>query len=171
MRLKAIIVGLLGLSILLVAEEQVRAQEPKAAVAGDGTAARTQAGKVTPGEAVSQLVEQLRRYPARPSPEARQVGLFLIDADGGEPTLIANEPDRWLIQCGSPSWSHDGKQILFDATPGTADFTLSRIKALDLNGGRLEVRDLGPGNCPDFSPSDDRIVFLLNAGAVRRGSG
>ena len=153
---KALMVGLLGLSTVLVAGDVVRAQEAKVAAAG----------KVAPGLAVRQLVEQLRRYPARPSPEARQVGLFLIDADGGQPTLIANEPDRWLIQCASPTWSHDGKQILFDATPGTADFTLSRIKALDLNGGRLELRDLGPGNCPSFSPSDDRIAFLLNVGTV-----
>jgi len=164
-RLKVIIVSLVGLSTVFVAWDRALAQDPKA-TAGREVASKSKAGEESPGKAVSLLVEQLRRYPARPSPEAKQVGLFLIDAEGGEATLIANEPDRWLIQCSSPSWSHDGKVILFDATPGTADFSLSRLKALDLNEGRLELRDLGPGNSPSFSPSDDRIVFLLNQGAV-----
>src|SRR5262249_15005111 len=123
-------------------------------------------------QAVNLLVEQLRRYPARASTAAGQVGLFLIDAEGGEATRIANEPDPWLAQCGSPAWSHDGKQILFDATTGTAHppdgppTPISRLKALGLADGRLEVKDLGPGNTPDFSPSDDRIIFLLNPGSL-----
>ena len=163
---KAIILSVIVLSTVFVHADQTRAQEPQPTGAGvENASAKSKSDGQAPGEAVKQLVEQLRRYPARPSPEARQVGLFLIDAEGGAPTLIANEPDRWLIQCASPSWSHDGKKILFDATPGTVDFSLSRIKSLDLNDGRLELRDLGPGNCPNFSPLDDRIVFLLNPGA------
>ena len=150
---------ILALLILLIAGEKSRAQELK-------DSATRPADKSATEQSVSELVEQLRRYPARPSPEGRQVGLFLIDANGGEAMLIANEPDRWLIQCASPTWSRDGKSILFDATPGTADFTLSRLKSLNLNEGRLELRDLGSGNCPSFSPSDDRIAFLLNPGTV-----
>src|SRR4029077_19333250 len=99
-------------------------------------------------------------------------GLFLIDAEGGEPTLIANEPDPWLDKCTSPAWSHDGRQILFDVATGAAPLsTISRIKALDLAKGRLEIKDLGGGNCPDLSPSDDRIIFLLNPGSTLGAAG
>ena len=118
------------------------------------------------GQTVASLVEQLRRHPAEPSTAAGRVGLYLIGADGGEATLIASEPDPWLNQCGSPVWSPDGKRILFDATPGIADFSLSRIKSLELDEGHLSVKDLGPGNCPSVSPSGDRVIFLLNPGAV-----
>ena len=33
-------------------------------------------------------------------------------------------------------------------------------------GGRLVTKDLGPGNCPTFSPAADRIIFLLNPNQV-----
>ncbi len=163
---KAIILSVIVLSTVFVNADQTGSQEPQLIGAEvENVSAKSKSDGQAPGVAVKQLVEQLRRYPARPSPEAKQIGLFLIDAEGGVPTLIANEPDRWLIQCASLAWSHDGKKILFDATTGTVDFSLSRIKALDLNDGRLQLRDLGPGNCPNFSPLDDRIVFLLNPGA------
>ena len=147
------------------------AQEPKAA-AERPQAGEAAAGKAGDGKAGDGLVEQLRRYPARPSLAARQVGLFLIDADGGEATLIANEPDPWLNLCGSPAWSHDGRQIVFEATTGTANPPsgppppVFRLKVLDLVDGRLEVKDLGPGGSPDFSPAGDRIVFGLNPGSL-----
>jgi RNA polymerase sigma factor (sigma-70 family) len=119
--------------------------------------------------AAARLAAELRRHPARPSDLAGQVGLYLIDADGGPATLIANEPAPGLNQCGSPCWSHDGRRIVFDATPGAAvgraQFQLSHLWSLQLEGDRLSAQDLGEGNCPDFSPADDRIVFLLNSTA------
>ena len=116
-------------------------------------------------------MEQLRRYPAHPSTAAGQVGLFLIDAEGGEATLIANEPDPWLDKCGSPAWSHDGKRILFHATNEGVSFgrvgsIISRLKALDLVDGRLEMKDLGPGSSCDLAPSDDRVIFQLKPGSL-----
>jgi Tol biopolymer transport system component len=114
-------------------------------------------------------VGELRRSPARASKTAGQVGLYLVGAGGGDPTLIANEPAPGLNQCGSPAWSHDGRRIVFDATPGGAvggaDFRRSHLWSLQLDGDRLSARDLGEGNCPGFSPADDRIVFLLNSTA------
>ena len=164
-----IIGALLGLSTGLSAWGLARGQGPQPAPA-EATAASRKAGEDAPGKAVARLVEQLRRHPARPSATAGQVGLYLIDAEGGAATLIANEPDPRVNQCGSPSWSHDGRRIVFDATPGiavgNADFTRSHLKSIELDGDRLSVKDLGPGNCPDFSPADDRIVFLLNPGAM-----
>ena len=81
-------------------------------------------------------------------------------------SLIAEEPDPWLCRCGSPAWSSNGKRILFDVTPGNKDYSYSRIKGLELADGHLALTDLGPGNCPQFSPSDDRVVFVLNNGAI-----
>ena len=117
-------------------------------------------------KSVDALVKQLTEHPAEPSTAAGRVGLLLIDANGGEASLIAEEPDPWLCRCGSPAWSSDGKRILFDVTPGNKDYSYSRIKGLELADGHLAVTDLGPGNCPQFSPSDDRVVFVLNNGAI-----
>ncbi len=117
-------------------------------------------------KAVDRLVKELRSHPAQPSKMAGQVGLYLIDAAGGPVTRIANEPEPGFNQCGSPVWSHDGRRIVFDATPGSpekAEFNRSHLRMLELEGDRLVMKDLGTGNCPDFSPADDRIVFLSNA--------
>jgi hypothetical protein len=143
-----------------------RPAAPKLAI-DDRAVSTAQSAEHPSGRAVARLVEQLRRRPARPSRTVGQVGVYLIDAGGGDATLIANEPAAGLNQCGSPAWSHDGRRIVFDATPGPAvgqsDFHRSHLHAIELDGDHLSVRDLGLGNCPDFSPADDRIVFLLNA--------
>jgi RNA polymerase sigma factor (sigma-70 family) len=139
---------------------------PKSAIA-EADAASGKTDEEARSKAVARLVEQLRRHPARRSVTAGQVGLYLIGAEGGEATLIANEPAPGLNQCGSPAWSHDGRRIIFDATPGAAvggaNFRLSHLRSLELDGDRPPAQDLGEGNCPDFSPADDRIVFLLNS--------
>src|SRR6266436_4183397 len=127
---KAIIATLAGMSTLLITFGLIQAQEPKAAAPPKANAASPKAGEEPPGKAVDRLVEQLRRYPARPSTATGQVGLFLIDAEGGEATLIANEPDPWLTRCGSPAWSHDGRRILFDATIVGGGNQIARLKAL-----------------------------------------
>jgi dipeptidyl aminopeptidase/acylaminoacyl peptidase len=146
-------------------------QPPRAAARPGSTtpAAARPGSKATaepPGRAVARLAAVLRRDPAPPSKTPGQVGLYLIDAVGGAATRIANEPAPGLNQCGSPAWSHDGRRIVFDATPGRqvggADFRRSHIRSIQLDGDVLSAGELGEGNCPDFSPADDRIVFLLN---------
>jgi len=114
--------------------------------------------------AVARLVEQLKRHPVRTKAAPERVGLYLIDLRNGEFTLIADQPAPGLTRCGSAVWSHDGRRILHDATPGT-DWSLTRLQSIELGEGRPTVTDLGPGNCPTFSPADDRIFFLSNVGA------
>jgi Tol biopolymer transport system component len=172
MRVRTFIGTLVVLSIVAVAWRTIPAQEPKAEAQPKAIATGPKAGEGAVAQAVDRLVEQLRRYPARPSTAADQLGLFLIAAEGGEPTLIANEPDTWLARCGRPAWSHDGRRILFEAATapgppsGSGALPMTRLKALELNEGRPAIVDLGPGSCGDFSPADDRIIFRLNPGSA-----
>src|SRR5262249_9486744 len=135
------------------------------------SSATAKPGGDAPVRAVDRLVEQLRRYPARPSQAALQNGLFLVDAEGGDPTLIASEPHPRLTIRSSPCRSHDGEQIVFDARTGGPANPIIRLKGLDLVEGRPEIKDLGPGLCPDFSPSDDRVIFLINPGGAIGAAG
>ena len=163
MRVHTVKAALVGLAIIAAAWHPILAQSPataessKAAVKPkDGTQAIT--------DAVDQLVEQLRRHPPPLSKAAdRSAGLYMIDLSTGEVTLVADEPDEGVNFCGSPTWSYDGKRILFDAMK---QVQLARIKAIEVIAGKLTVTDLGVGNCPTSSPAGDRIAFLLNSGGV-----
>jgi Tol biopolymer transport system component len=112
-------------------------------------------------KAVSQLVEQLRKQPPRPAKASNRMSLYALDVATGEAILVAGEPDPGLDQCGCPSWTQDGKRILFDAMPRD-QIAKTRLKAIDLADGRWAIKDLGPGNCPTPSPTADRIIFLPN---------
>lgn len=157
-----------GLMLAMAAAGPGHAQAPKtpANPDNDALAART--------KAIDELVEQLRRNPARPASAPDQMGIFLIDAAGGEATLIANEPDPWLALCRSPVWSRDGKTILFAASSSEAGQPvarpISRVKTLQIEEGRLQLGDLGPGSDPDISPKGDRILFFdANFGRPKEG--
>ncbi len=118
-----------------------------------------------PARAVAEFVDAIRRHPPRRKPaDGDRLQLYMLDLVAGGTTLLVDEPEPGLDCCGSPKWSHDGRRIVFDATPGT-DFQLSRIKMLEIRDGRPAITDLGRGNCPTFSPDDRRIAFMLNPGA------
>ena len=89
----------------------------------------------------------------------------MIDVETGSVTLIADQPDPGLVRCGSAEWSHDGRRIMYDAMPMNEP-AATKLKVIELAHGQLERNELGPGNCPSFSPNDDRIAFLNNAGRV-----
>jgi RNA polymerase sigma factor (sigma-70 family) len=114
---------------------------------------------------VRRLAEQLRQHPVTASASAERLRLYLLDVDRREATLIADAPDQGLTFCGSTGWSNDGGRILFDATPKVR-WKDTRMKMFTLAEGRPALSDLGPGNCPTFSPDGRRIAFLLNPGAV-----
>jgi RNA polymerase sigma factor (sigma-70 family) len=117
--------------------ESLRRSPERAALAASAAAAQL-AGALEPGpaQAARRLADQLRRHPARPSKVRPRRGLYLMDLDQNEVTLIADEPDPGAGACGSPRWSPDGRRILFDAMPNM-DFHLLRIKA-------IEAGDQGP---------------------------
>jgi WD40-like Beta Propeller Repeat len=142
--------------------------EPRSGAASE---AATQFASVLgphPAQAVARLVEQLKRHPVQPKAAPDRVGLYLIDLRNGEVTLIADQPAPGLTRCGSAAWSHDGRRILYDATPGT-QWSLTRLQSIALGDDRPTVTELGSGNCPTFSPADDRIFFLSNADSTESG--
>ena len=77
-----------------------------------GTKDKDPAGDTSPGWSSSSA--RIPHGPRRPRTGSR---LHLIDVETGEVTLIADEPSEGLVRIGSPSWSHDGRRILFDAMP------------------------------------------------------
>jgi Tol biopolymer transport system component len=57
---------------------------------------------------------------------------------------------------GSPSWSHDGKKIAFDAWKPNDD-EAAHAFVVNLSGAGL--RDLGPGAMPTWSPVNDELLL------------
>jgi hypothetical protein len=134
---------------------------PRTSAAVEGAAHFAGALEPPPAQDVTRLAEQLKRHPVEPSESPDRVGLYMLDLRNGEVTLIADRPGPGLTRCGSPTWSNDGRRILFDATPGT-EWNLTRLWSIELGNDRPTVRDIGDGNCPTPSPEDDRIFFLSN---------
>lgn len=132
------------------------------------TAANADAGDAGDvSRTVRKAIEWLNRRPVSATPEQDRLALYAIEIDTGRVTLVADEPRGSLTYIGSPSWSSDGRQILFDATPSGKDWRKTRLKMLDMSKTPVTTTDLGAGNCPALSPDGGRIAFLLNAGAVK----
>jgi Tol biopolymer transport system component len=65
---------------------------------------------------------------------------------------------------GSPSWSHDGKRIAFDAAYDS-DWNKSHVFVVEFSGPSAgQVVDLGCGLIPSWSPNDEEIAFMLHPG-------
>ena len=88
--------------------------------------------------------------------------IYVMDADGGnQQNLTNNRADDW-----SPSWSPDGKRIVFSAERdghfiGDFEITTSEIYVMDVDGGneqRLTENRKNDG-APSWSPDGTRIVF------------
>jgi Tol biopolymer transport system component len=90
-----------------------------------------------------------------------------MDLVAGGTTLFVDEVAPGKTYAGAAKWSHDGRRIVFDASPGK-DFQRSHLMMLEVRDGRPSFTDLGLGNCPSFSRDDKRIAFWLNPGAVPR---
>jgi hypothetical protein len=168
MNVRSLIGAVWALSVVQASSASTTAQEPKAIGPPTATASQSSTAQVTPAQAVTRLVEQLKGHPVQPRAAPDRVGLYLMDLTSEAVTLIADQSAPGLTYCGSPVWSHDGRRVLFDATPGN-QWSLTRLQSIELRDGRLTVTDLGTGNCPTFSPANDRIAFLSDADGVDNG--
>ncbi|WP_422924763.1 TolB family protein [Singulisphaera sp. PoT] len=164
MRVKVHVGTLMGLALALngfaAALEAEPPQSPgvKAAPIGENKAVAA---------AVEKLAGQFKAHPAVPSKAKEGRVLYLLDAETGDATLIVDEPDEGLVYGGSPEWSQDGTRLLFDVTPAPGNaFDKSRLQLFEAGQKTPELSDLGPGNCPGLTPEGDRVIFLLNPGAV-----
>jgi TolB protein len=90
--------------------------------------------------------------------------LYVVDADGGTPRLLAVADPRCYCFLGSPAWSPDGSRIAFtqyDENKGT--FSIGTVEPDGT--GRREVIDLGEcggGGCTGglaWAPDGQRLAF------------
>jgi Tol biopolymer transport system component len=90
---------------------------------------------------------------------AAEPRICVINVDGTGFRQLIDMPG-YVFQ-GSPSWSHDGKQIAFDASPGGPQN--GKIFVVDAKGGG-EPRDLGFGSQPSWSADDKQLCFFVLSG-------
>jgi Tol biopolymer transport system component len=110
-------------------------------------------------------VQAFKRAPIRGGLDGQasepKLSIFVLNLETREVTLAIERADSRLGYCGSPSWSADGRRMIFDATPGK-DFGASTVYTVEATDDGPKLTDLGPGNCPTFSPDGKQIVFLSN---------
>ena len=83
--------------------------------------------------------------------------IYVMDADGGnEQRLTENRKND-----GAPSWSPDGKRIVFEADR-KGDFENFDIYVMDADGGNQQklTNDRGWDSSPSWSPNGERIAFM-----------
>ncbi len=85
--------------------------------------------------------------------------LWVMNADGTELKKIT-APISGYQSHGSPSWSPDGKRILFDCWGGSP----SKSKMFVVNADGTELKELGTGAMPSFSADGKKIAFTASDG-------
>jgi Tol biopolymer transport system component len=86
--------------------------------------------------------------------------IYMIDADGtGKPTRLTNDAEEER----APSWSPDGKRIVFSCRRGGPDFEICIMNADGT--GQVQLTDNTIGDLtPSWSPDGKKIVFHRRIG-------
>jgi len=94
-------------------------------------------------------------------------GIYTMNADGTQPRKLAGVKEaQWQ---GWPQWSHDGKQIVFEAWPNGVKGADTKVFVVSANGG--EPKELGIGKSPTWSADDKQIVFAVPRGSSETKNG
>ena len=83
--------------------------------------------------------------------------IYVMDADGqNEQRLTENRKND-----GAPSWSPDGKRIVFEADR-KGDFENYDVYVMDADGGNQQklTNDRGWDSSPSWSPNGERVAFM-----------
>jgi Tol biopolymer transport system component len=85
-----------------------------------------------------------------------QLAVFVMKIDGSGLKKLAQAPDK--LRHGAPSWSPDGKAVLFHAYPkeAAADSHVFRV-----NADGTDLKNLGLGAYPAWSADGKQIVFSV----------
>lgn len=95
-----------------------------------------------------------------PVPDESRV-LYTMNADGTELKRVGDLLVDMQNQ-GSPAWSNDGQQIVYDTWPGKNDWHVGLMNSDGTNN-----RILGRGCIPSFSPDADYLAYS-QTGVMRR---
>jgi TolB protein len=81
-------------------------------------------------------------------------GIYVMDADGSDPTLLVKEDLPRVIQIGC-TWSPDGKKIAFSLTPS------HEVHVINADGSALTnlTSNSASDALPDWSPDGKKIAF------------
>ena len=98
----------------------------------------------------------------RPQLTTAEDGIYVIKIDGsGERKVTSVEGIEYHA---SPRWSHDGKQLLFEARD---DNGVTKGYVVNLHGTGL--KELGEMGAPDWSPDDKQVVFHYEGSNMQEG--
>ena len=83
--------------------------------------------------------------------------LHVMDADGRNLRPFVSHPE--YTSHGSPAWSCDGSKLAFDAWRSVHGETYVNAHIFMCNADGSQLKDLGIGAMPSWSPDGSRIVF------------
>ena len=174
---------ILAACVLLISTELVRAADTRIAFMSTRNSDNSEIFLMNPDrKRVRQLTRHLQ-YDSTPawSPDGQKIAfmsfrdehrfqgrmitgeIYVMNADGTDPINLTQSPERWDR---TPSWSPDGKQIVYSSTgflKGT-DVVHSDIWVMEADRGNLRnlTNDGAIDSSPDWSPDGLRIAFSTN---------
>lgn len=104
----------------------------------------------SPAESGEELDPQQVRPGIRPT-------LMMMNADGTGLRKLTGETE--FDGQGSPQWSADGRQIIFDGWRESLGDSFVAAHVLSVRPDGTQLQDLGVGALPSFSPGGDLIAF------------